>query len=125
MTGGRVFEDRVAQVCRDAGFGVDQQVVVGRRRWGPERRIDIVARYRPGLLIGIECRYQGSSGSAEEKCVATLWDMESWPDPYRGLLCIEGKGFSSHMRVFLETHPRVVALDDLADRLALLREVSG
>ena len=106
------------------GYGVQQQATVGRRRWGPERRIDILAS-TPGLRIGIECKFQGTSGSAEEKCVAALWDMDAWPFPLHGLLCIDGKGFSAHMRVFLETHPRVVALDDLADRLTLLREVSA
>ena len=122
MSGGRKFEDRVAATCRDVGFvDVRQQVVLGRRRWGPVRHVDVVARCN-GLVVGIECRYQGSAGSAEEKCVAALWDMEAWPVPYHGLLCIDGEGWSSHMRVFLEAHPRVIVFEALPDRLNILRD---
>jgi len=94
------------------------EVKVGRRIWGAVRNIDVVltdpvTRQR----IGIECKYQGSTGTAEEKIQATLEDIRAWP--IKGLVVIAGSGFSQNMRGYLISTGNVVDVADLSDWLRL------
>jgi hypothetical protein len=44
----------------------------------------------------VECKFQATSGTAEEKIPATIQDMEHWPIP--GIEVIDGEGFSKNMQ---------------------------
>jgi hypothetical protein len=108
----------VVEIGESLGLNASIEVKVGRRIWGAVRHIDVVltdsmTRQR----IGLECKYQGSTGSAEEKVQATLEDIRAWP--IRGLVVIAGPGFSQNMRGYLISTGAVVDVEDLSDWLKL------
>lgn len=115
---GNELKHRVAEVGEALNLVASKEVKVGRRVWGAVRHIDVVltdpvTRQR----IGLECKYQGSTGTAEEKIQATLEDIRAWP--IKGLVVIAGPGFSQNMRGYLISTGNVVDLDDLSDWLRL------
>jgi hypothetical protein len=125
MSGGRAaiasgtdLERAVARLAERLGLRVGAQVKVGRRLWGAERRIDLVLRHADsGLSLGIECKYQGSGGSAEEKIPATIQDIAAWPIP--GIVVFAGQGFSDNMRAYLHSTGKAVTYEDLQGWLTL------
>ncbi len=109
---GRALEDRVESMATRLGLEVVRQVKVGRRIWGSERRIDLVLRHtKTGKRLGLECKFQGTPGTAEEKIPAVIEDISAWP--IDGLVVLEGKGFSDHMKAFLLSTGKSVYLEDL------------
>ena len=125
MSGGRAaissgsdLEREVASLAERLGLRVGSQIRVGRRLWGAERRIDLVLRYADsGRSLGIECKYQGVGGSAEEKIPATIQDIAAWPIP--GIVVFAGQGFSDNMRAYLHSTGKAVAYEDLQGWLTL------
>lgn len=117
-TSGRTLESRVCEIAERLGLRVRTQVRVGRRLWGSERRIDVVVT-EPGTrrILGIECKFQGDRGTAEEKIPAVVQDIAAWPIP--GIIVIDGSGFSVHMRQYLISTGKAVDLADLEDWLRL------
>lgn len=115
---GRSLEQEVLRVAERLGLQVRTQVRVGRRLWGRERFIDVVVT-EPGTrrILGIECKFQGGPGTAEEKIPATVQDLAAWPIP--GIIVIDGEGFSAQMRQFLISTGKAVELPDLEDWLRL------
>ena len=101
-----------ADVARGLGLQVETEVYVGRRIWGARRRIDVVVS-DPGQRrsLGIEVKYQRSTGSAEEKIPSTIEDIRAWPIP--GIVVFHGPGFSANMRAFLLSSGKAVGLEDL------------
>ena len=115
---GKDLEQAVADVARTLGLQVRTQVRVARRLWGAERRIDLVLRGPDSdRSLGIECKFQGTGGSAEEKIPATIQDIAAWPIP--GIVVFEGAGFSANMRAYLHSTGKAVAYEDLPDWLTL------
>ncbi|MPZ23125.1 MAG: hypothetical protein GEU28_06185 [Dehalococcoidia bacterium] len=105
-------------IAGDLGLDVRKEVKVGRRLWGAVRSIDLVVTHTESRRsLGIECKYQGGGGSAEEKIPATISDIGAWPIP--GIVVFHGPGFSSNMRAFLWSTGKAVSLDDLQDWLRL------
>lgn len=112
VTSGQDLEHAVIHIAEDLGLKVRTQVRVGKRIWGADRRIDVVATDPDTRLsLGLECKFQGSAGSAEEKIPTTIKDIEAWP--IRGLVVFAGDGFSDHMRAYLYSTGLAVELDDL------------
>ena len=87
------------------------QLALGKRVWGASRRIDLSLGYSGRPFLGIECKYQATRGSVEEKCVATLVDIEAWPMP--GIMVWTGAGFSPSFRRWLTRTPAAVHFDKL------------
>lgn len=115
---GAKLEDRVAQLAEKLGLRVERRVRAARRITGKKRIIDIVLfDERSGKRLGIECKYQGTSGSAEEKIFATIEDIRHWPIP--GLIVIDGEGFSNEIVGSLLATGKVVWFEDLEDWLKL------
>lgn len=109
---GRDLEGRVIAIGRRLGLEVAHQVRVGKRIWGAERRIDVVLTDpHTRLSLGLECKYQGVTGSAEEKIPTTIKDIEAWP--IRGLVVFSGDGFSINMQSYLHSTGKAVELEDL------------
>jgi len=109
---------RVVAIARSLGLDCHEQVPVGRRIWGAQRRIDVVLVHpETRKTLGIECKYQGASGSAEEKIPSTIQDIAAWPIP--GIVVFEGRGFTENMRSFLISTGKAVELCDLAQWLRL------
>jgi len=115
---GKELQQKVVELAEKLGLKAETEVTAARRLWGAKRRIDgVLVHKRTGKNLGIECKYQATSGSAEEKIPATIKDIESWPIP--GIVVIEGKGFSSNMQGYLMSTGKVVWFDDLEDWLRL------
>ena len=94
------------------------EVCVARRLWGAVRQIDVVlTRQETGQTLGVECKYQGGSGSAEEKIPATIQDIAAWPIP--GLVVFGGSGFSVNMIAYFHSTGKAVSLDELEPWLRL------
>lgn len=108
----------VAALGEELGLEVREEVQVGRRIWGAKRRIDVVLKDRESRLsLGIECKYQGETGSAEEKIPATISDIAAWP--IRGIVVFDGPGFSPNMRSYLFSTGKAVQFPDLREWLGL------
>lgn len=115
---GNGLRDTVAELGRELGLIADIEVSVGRRIWGAKRRIDVVLKHsETRVSLGIECKYQGGSGSAEEKIPATIQDIRAWP--IRGIVVYSGDGFSSNMESYLLSTGMAVGFDDLENWLEL------
>ncbi len=109
---------QVVEVARQLELHAREQFKCGRRIWGAERRIDvIVTEPNSRKRLGIECKAQDSKGTAEEKIVATMQDMNAWP--IAGLLVFSGEGFSDKMRSFMIASGKAVELEDLESWLRL------
>jgi hypothetical protein len=115
---GQELVGQVRQLAESLGLAVRLEVRVGRRLWGAERRIDVVLTDNTTRrMLGIECKFQGGAGSAEEKIPATVSDIAAWPIP--GIVVIGGSGFSANMRQYLISTGKAVELRDLEDWLKL------
>ena len=115
---GADLRDKVAALGHKLQLDVRIEVRVGRRLWGAVRHIDVVlTRTETGKTIGVECKYQGGGGSAEEKVPATIQDISAWPIP--GVVVFGGDGFSANMLAYFHSTGKAVALDDLEAWLRL------
>ena len=118
VAGGSELRDKVAMLATELGLDVRTEVKVGRRLWGAVRSIDVVlTRKETGKTLGIECKYQGIGGSAEEKVPATIQDIAAWPIP--GLVVFGGEGFSTNMVAFFHATGKAVSLSELEPWLRL------
>jgi hypothetical protein len=118
VSSGADLEREVANMAQRLGLRVGRQIKVARRLWGAERRIDLVLRHTDsGRSLGIECKYQGVGGSAEEKIPATIQDIAAWPIP--GIVVFAGQGFSDNMRAYLHSTGKAVAYEDMQGWLTL------
>jgi hypothetical protein len=115
---GQDLQQRVVELAHKLGLRAETEVTAARRLWGAKRRIDVVlVQEKTGKNLGIECKYQAGSGSAEEKIPATIKDIESWPIP--GIVVIDGEGFSTNMQGYLMATGKVVWFTDLEGWLRL------
>ena len=118
VSSGKDLQERVAALGRDLGLGASTEVQVGRRVWGARRRIDVVLKHpETRVSLGVECKYQGGSGSAEEKIPATIEDIRVWP--IRGIVVYEGQGFTANMKSYLLSTGMAVEFGDLKTWLEL------
>jgi hypothetical protein len=118
VTSGDDLERRVAELARALGLEAETQVRVGRRVWGAERFIDVViTNPADRRRLGVECKFQGGPGSAEEKIPTTILDIRAWP--VSGIVVFEGSGFSANMRAYLVASGKAVEMEDLEAWLRL------
>ncbi len=118
VSSGADLRDKVAKLGADLGLAVRTEVRVGRRLWGAARYIDVVlTRPETGKTLGVECKYQGGGGSAEEKVPATIQDIGAWPIP--GLVVFGGEGFSPNINAFFHATGKAEAHTELDSRLRL------
>ncbi len=118
VVSGDELERRVADAARALGLEAAVQVRVGRRVWGAERFIDVViTNPADRRRLGVECKFQGGPGSAEEKIPTTILDIAAWPIP--GIVVFEGGGFSANMRAYLVASGKAVEMADLEAWLRL------
>jgi hypothetical protein len=118
VTSGDQLARAVSELGKDLGLEVKQQVQVARRIWGAVRRIDVVLiDPQTRKTLGVECKYQGGGGSAEEKIPSTIQDIQAWPIP--GIVVFSGDGFTQNMKSFLISTGKAVQLADLKPWLCL------
>jgi hypothetical protein len=108
----------VAALGEALGLHARHQFRCGRRIWGAERLIDVIFTHPESRRrLGVECKYQGTAGSAEEKIPAVIQDIAAWPIP--GIVVFSGNGFSTNIKSFLIASGRAVELGDLEAWLRL------
>ena len=118
VVSGDELERKVVDLARALGLEAQTQVRVGRRVWGAERFIDVVITNPVDRRrLGVECKFQGGPGSAEEKIPTTILDIQAWP--ISGIVVFEGSGFSANMRAYLVASGKAVEMEDLEAWLRL------
>ena len=112
VTSGDILCKEVVALGARLGLATREQFKCGRRIWGAERYIDVVLTHvESRRRLGIECKYQGTAGSAEEKIPAIIQDIAAWPIP--GLVVFSGNGFSTNIKSFLVASGKAVELEEL------------
>lgn len=83
------------------GLKVYREVNVGKTVIGKNRRLDLfVVDERSGIALAVECKFQDSPGTVDEKIPYTLQDMEAMGMPV--CLAYAGGGFSEGILHMLE-----------------------
>src|SRR5258706_14779348 len=118
VRGGAALADLVLKLGEELGLEIKKGFKVGCRIWGAERYIDVILIHKQTRkTLGIECKYQATTGSAEEKIPSAIDDIKAWPIP--GLVVFAGEGFSQNIRHFLISTGKHVHFDDLQPWLCL------
>jgi len=89
----------------DRGIEVYRELFLGKTIIGKNRRVDILVLQREtGTALAVECKYQDSSGTVDEKIPYTLQDMDAIGMP----VCVAyaGAGFSQGILHMLAAAPR-------------------
>lgn len=108
----------VVTMANELGLEATEQVRVARRIWGAVRRIDVVLTHpHTRKTLGIECKYQAVTGTAEEKIPSVINDIAAWPIP--GLVVFGGEGFTENMKQFLISTGKGVEFSELKPWLCL------
>jgi hypothetical protein len=118
VTNGDQLVTEVLALARELGLSTRTQVRVARRIWGAVRKIDVVLTHpETRRTLGLECKFQGVQGTAEEKIPSTIQDIAAWPIP--GIVVFAGEGFSPNMVSFLISTGKAVEFEDLQAWLSL------
>ncbi|HLW80907.1 MAG TPA: PD-(D/E)XK nuclease superfamily protein [Candidatus Acidoferrales bacterium] len=118
VTSGDELAKAICELGRTLGLEVREQFKLARRLWGAERRIDVVLKDpKTSKTLGVECKFQGVGGTAEEKIPATVLDLAAWP--IQGLVVFSGPGFTQNMKSYLISTGKAVELTDLEPWLRL------
>jgi hypothetical protein len=118
VSGGSELCKSVGELGKSLGLEVREQFKVARRIWGAERRIDVILKDpKTAKTLGIECKFQGVLGTAEEKIPSTIQDIDAWP--IDGLVVFAGPGFTTNMKAFLISTGKAVEFNDLEPWLRL------
>lgn len=108
----------VAQLAQELGLEAKEQVRVARRIWGAVRKIDVVLTHpQTRKTLGIECKFQAVTGTAEEKIPSVIEDIGAWPIP--GIVVFSGEGFTENMKMFLVSTGKAVEFPELKPWLCL------
>jgi len=106
------LERAVVRAGETLDLEAETQVAPGQRIWGRDRRIDVLlTRPETGVMLGVECRFQRTAGSTEEKILATISDINAWP--IRGIVVMHGDGFSPDFKAFTRSSGKMVEFDEL------------
>jgi hypothetical protein len=105
---GNEYKLRVARYVVSAygGRGVDvfDEVTIGTSMLGKPRRIDLLIRERDTrAALAIECKYQDSAGTVDEKIPHALQDLGALRMP--AVIVYSGAGFSSGVLHLLRASP--------------------
>lgn len=107
MTGNE-YADLIAAYMKSAygarGLVIYREVSLGKSVIGKNRRIDILAiDERTSKAIGVECKYQATTGTVDEKIPYTLQDLAALHIP--AFVVYAGVGFSAGVLHLLEASP--------------------
>lgn len=115
LTSGARFEADVEAVIRTLGLSYLRQVRMGVSILGRQRLVDFVVYDENRRQLGIECKYQASSGSAEDKLVHTISDFDG--RPVQHILVFGGDGFSKNIKGYLLSTGKAIELEQLRNYL--------
>ena len=118
VSNGDELAKAVVLLGKELGLETNEQVRVARRIWGAIRYIDVIVTHpRTRRTLGIECKYQAVTGTAEEKIPSVINDIAAWPIP--GLVVFDGDGFTENMKLFLISTGKAVEFSELKPWLCL------
>jgi hypothetical protein len=115
LSTGAAFEAEVAKVIQQLGLSYLRQVKMGVSILGRRRVADFLVYDRAGKSLGIECKYQQTAGSAEDKLVHTITDFDARPVSH--ILVFGGEGFSKNIKGYLLSTGKAVELKQLRNYL--------
>lgn len=107
MTGNE-YRDLIAAYLHanfaDDGLLIYTEVSLGKTIIGKDRKVDVFAVHRPTTrAIAVECKFQDSQGTVDEKIPYALGDLEAMRVP--GCLAYAGEGWSRGILHTLEASP--------------------
>jgi len=105
---GNDYRDLIAEYLvenfGDAGLLVYTEVSLGKTIIGKDRRVDVFVHHsHDRTALAIECKFQGSQGTTDEKIPYALQDLEASRVP--GCLAYAGSGWSRGILHTLEASP--------------------
>jgi hypothetical protein len=107
VTGGAYADLVASYVSRrfgPRGVKVYREILVGKSIIGKNRRIDVFCVCEPtNKAFAIECKFQESEGTVDEKIPYALDDLQALP--MAGCIAYAGKGFSDGVMHMLEASP--------------------
>jgi hypothetical protein len=112
---GVAFESQVEAVIQALNLSYLRQVRMGVSILGRRRIADFLVYDASGKSLGIECKFQQGPGSAEDKLVHTITDLDS--RPVKHILVFGGKGFSRNIRGYLLSTGKALELGELRNYL--------
>jgi hypothetical protein len=128
MTGGDYANLVACYVARRfgaRGLKVYREIQVGKTIIGKDRRIDVFCVSEPtNQAFAIECKFQDSQGTVDEKIPYALDDLRALP--MAGCIAYAGTGFSEGVRYMLEASPHAaycMPLPEQADPTTDTREL--
>jgi hypothetical protein len=72
------LKQRVVALAQSLGLKTQVEVKAARRLWGQRRYIDgVITDEKSGKRLGVECGFQATSGTAEEKIPAIIQDWST------------------------------------------------
>jgi hypothetical protein len=118
MTGGDYANLVACYVARrfgSRGLKVYREIQVGKTIIGKNRRIDVFVVCEPtNQAFAIECKFQDSEGTVDEKIPYALDDLRALP--MAGCIAYAGTGFSEGVRYMLEASPHAAYCMPLAEQ---------
>lgn len=106
MTGNEYADLVAAYLLKNYGqrqLSIYREVSLGKSIIGKNRKLDILAVHEPtSVALGIECKYQATPGTADEKIPYTLDDLDAMHLP--AFVAYAGSGFSVGVKHMLESH---------------------
>jgi len=95
----------VARSCGARGVEVFEEVPLGTSIIGKQRRVDLLVVARGAArACALECKFQESSGTVDEKIPYALQDLAALPFP--GVIIYAGVGFSEGVLHLLQSSER-------------------
>jgi hypothetical protein len=87
------FEKLVCLVAMHQGLDFRWQCYIGKTIYGRRRKVDVVLRHAAtGHRLAVECKFQDSSGTTDEKLPYAVLNQKTLPIP--GVIVFGGKGWS-------------------------------
>ena len=108
---GGSYSDLVAQYIlkhfNERGVSLYREVSLGKSIIGKNRRVDILlVDHKRDRAVAIECKYQASAGTTDEKIPYAIQDMRSLQIP--GFIVYAGEGFSTGVLHMLQASDKAV-----------------
>lgn len=105
-----IIEMCIRRSCEKNGLEAISQTNIGTKPGGGKHRVDweIIDKQDPSSRGLISCKYQGTSGTAEEKMayevIKLLYTMKVDPRYKKSWIIMGGEGWSAGMREFIKNH---------------------
>ncbi len=108
----------IVELAKGLGLETKEEYNVAKRIWGANRSIDIILRDpKTSKVLGIECKFQKTPGTIEEKLPATIEDIKAWP--MNGIVVYAGEGITVNMKSYLVSTGKALEFEELDSWLKL------